>query len=294
MRSLPNLVIDRRGIRLVAKRAAQRLRYRQLMGLSRNVPDHIHLERCRELIAALAAERGWEISDTALQQYTAVLAPLLADLDDVHWHEVVGNYVLDHAHVRALRDHNHPEHNGEWKSWTTQALGVLRHAGLDWSTDAALADEDLVQEAIAELARALPSYGYRSRFTSWAYRVLVQSAQRQIRFATTQRRGGRPDSLSQLPAEAEPGDPAPPHHHTVDARLLERLIASVLDEHPDKRLSRIFVLWAIHDQSTAEIGRLFNIHESRARALLKLARDYLRAHPQIRDWAGLDDTDDGA
>lgn len=241
--------------------------------------------RCRRLIVVCAAERGWALDPPTIERYITALTPLLEDLDAELQRSVVINYHQEHPILAALSDHSHPDYAVGWEGWAVQTFAVLRRAGVEWSHDQALATEDLVQEALADLARALPSFRYQSRFSSWAFSVLVQSARRQIRFSNAQRRAGRPDSLQQLSDDQEPIEPIAYHEHTTTTRLLVAQIDAVLGEHRDDRLVRIFRLWALEDRTSAEIGALVQLHESRVRALLKQARTHLQAHPAIRAWA---------
>jgi RNA polymerase sigma factor (sigma-70 family) len=251
----------------------------------RLVTSHDDLyDRLHRLLTALDAEHAWAISPHDRERYVAALAPLLAELPPEQWPAVAANYHADHQLVASLRDAAHPDHERAWSRYAGQVLGVLRRAGRDWSRDGAIDADDLAQIARAELVRALPGYRYRSRFSSWAYSVISRCARDQIRFATTLRRSGATVSLQELTEAVEPADPQELHERAARARLLAERIAAVLDAHPDRRLRRIFHLSAVEERTSAEIGELVNLHESRVRALLKLARELLRADPAIRAW----------
>lgn len=249
------------------------------------------LDQCRQLIAACDRQLGWALDGTARERYAAAVAPLLAGLPIDRWPAVAANFHADHRSVEALRAAGHPGHARAWERWSSQALGVLRSAGLDWSSDGAVGAEDMVQIALAALAQALPSYRYHSRFSSWAYSVIVRSAQRQLRFAGAQRRSAAPASLEAVDEGDQPAGPADTQEQQARARLLAEGVGRVLAAHRDRRLGPIFHLWAVEERTSAEIGELVGLHESRVRALLKQAREELRASPEIRAWA--EHADDG-
>src|SRR5215470_3270492 len=101
----------------------------------------------------------------------------------------------------------------------------------------ALADsQDLVQMALEELIRALPSFRYASRFSTWAYTVIIRSAQRYLRDCNAAKRNGKPESLDQQPEwDLAFGAADSPEAH-AQARALSRLINTLLDQHGDWRL----------------------------------------------------------
>jgi RNA polymerase sigma factor (sigma-70 family) len=251
--------------------------------------DREHLERSWQLVIATDKRLGWLLTAAAQERYVVAIAPLLAGLDADLWETVAFNYHADHGTVAALRDSGHPDHNRAWARWSSQALGMLRRQGLDWLRDGAVSAEDMAQIVLAELARALPSYGYRSRFSSWAYSVVARCAQRQVRAASAQRRSAPVESLDMVEVGAPP-DPQPQHEQAANARILAARVSEVLAAHSDRRLATIFQLWAVEEHTSAEIGAVVRLHESRVRALLKQARELLREDPAIRLWA---DTDEG-
>jgi RNA polymerase sigma factor (sigma-70 family) len=249
------------------------------------VNTHQLQDRLLSLITTLNAEHGWALAPDDCTRYAAALSPLIADLPPEQWPAVVANYHADHDLVAALRDERHPEHAQAWERWAGQVLGVLRRTGRDWSRDNATSTDDIAQIARAELVRALPGYHYRSRFSSWAFSVIARCARDQIRYARARRRTGDTVSLQALAEDRLPADPRELHERAARTRLLAERIAAVLDAHPDRRLRRIFQLWAVEERTSSEIGALINLHESRVRALLARARELLRADPALRDWA---------
>jgi RNA polymerase sigma factor (sigma-70 family) len=245
-------------------------------------------------VADCNAEYAWGLSEAALQTYAKAAALLAPEAPEAQIRTTLLNYHADHATVAALGDALHPDHEHVWGRWMRQVLGVLRSAGMAWSDDPAVEVEDLAQVARAELAAALPGYRYGSRFSSWAYRVVVQSVTRQIRRARAAKRAVYPESLEALDPSAEPLAPAAEPEVAASGRLLAERVAVVLSAQPDARLLGIFQQWAMEERGTAEIGALVRLHPSRVRALLAQARQALRADPVIRDWADPVDARDEA
>ena len=240
--------------------------------------------RYRQLIQTCEVDLNWSLDTQTREAYVTALTPLLADISAERSTAIIANYHRDHASVLSLSDTTHPDHQRAWVEWAAQVLRILRGSGLAWSRDVALESDDLTQIALAELARALPSFRYQSRFSSWVYSVIIRCARRYHRDAQAQRRSGTTTPIE----EADQATPLVDTHESpeqaANAQLLVERINAVLATHSDKRLLLIFTLWAVDDRSTTEIGTLIGLHESRVRALLKLARDLLRADPQLQSW----------
>jgi RNA polymerase sigma factor (sigma-70 family) len=237
------------------------------------------------MVQQLNEELGWGLSSEEQQTYSAHIDIYLSDMyTEPRLRALIICYHQDHALVQALRDNQHGAYNEAWQIWMTQVVAIVKRAGLAWSSDAAVDLDDLVQIARVEIVRSIASFQYQSRFSTWAYRVVVQSVQRYIRDSQALKRTIHPDSLDYLPEHAAPnyhGDYLEAH---VDGSLLLERIMTFLAAQPDTRLARIFHLWAVNDRSTEEIGRLIQLSPARTRALLAQARVLLRDHPDIRQW----------
>ncbi|NCC34655.1 MAG: sigma-70 family RNA polymerase sigma factor, partial [Chloroflexia bacterium] len=146
------------------------------------VPSDVsNLLACRQIISACNQQYGWQLDAFTYEYYVHALIPFISTAPPERQSMVVLHYHLDHRMVAALRDAQHPAHYETWVQWSQQVVGVLRRAGIDWSRDGSLELDDLAQIARADLAQALPSYRYQSRFLSWAYSVVVRSAHRYLR-----------------------------------------------------------------------------------------------------------------
>ena len=163
-------------------------------------------------------------------------------------------------------------------------IGILHYRGLAWSQDVMLNEHDLVQVAQAELAIAIDSFSYASRFKTWAYRVIIWSVQRKLRDLKARKRGESPAYIDQSTGMDVPVDESMQPDSIVSARLLAEQVDAILAAQPDKRLETIFRLWAHEERSVREIGALIHLHPSRVRVLLKQARQILQSHPSIQLW----------
>jgi RNA polymerase sigma factor (sigma-70 family) len=253
---------------------------------------NIHEASIAAMLAQLNREENWRLSEAEQQAYLSALLHCVPDpCDDDKLKMIINNYHQDHTLVEALRDHNHLKHESSWSDWTKQTLGILHQHGLDWSNDIMLNEQDLVQVAQAELAIAIDSFSYASRFKTWAYRVIVWSAQRKLRDLRARKRGERPEYIDQSTGMEVPVDESMQPDAIVSARLLAELVAAILAAQPDQRLETIFRLWAREERSVKEIGALVHLHPSRVRVLLKQAQQILQNDPGIQLWHDTDDND---
>jgi RNA polymerase sigma factor (sigma-70 family) len=237
------------------------------------------------MVRHLNDELKWNLSPDDQEMYCTQIGDYLTEpCSDHTLRTCIVSFHEDHALVELLRNPQHQAHNHAWTTWLSQIAAILQRAGLTWSSDPAVDRDDLIQIAQSELVRAIPTFQYHSRFSTWAYRVVVQRVQRAIRDSQAQKRASRPDSLDQLPEGSTPCY----HEDYLDAytagQVLQERIEALLAAHPDARLAVIFRLWAVDDRSTEEIGRLIQLSPARTRALLAQARELLRDHPDIRQW----------
>ncbi|MBK9714778.1 MAG: sigma-70 family RNA polymerase sigma factor [Kouleothrix sp.] len=241
--------------------------------------------RCATMVAALDRELGWQIDADERRAYSHTLAQLLpARCPDAQLRNVALCYHLDHRLVEALADRRHAGHDDGWLSWMAQVVPILRHAGLSWSNDAALSLDDLAQIARTELARALPSFRYGSRFSTWAHQVIAHSVRAALRDSQAQKRAGRPGPLDQ-PAVLDVAIDQDDQPETIaQGHLLAAQIDAILAAQPDKRLAEIFRLWAYGDLRVEEIGRRVRLSQSQVRLLLSRIREILQHDPSISAW----------
>ncbi len=260
------------------------------------MPTYTNLQRrCLTVLAALCEEHGWTLSDEQRQQYVSAITVLLTSEErDGELRKRLYFYHLDHDLVASLRHAEHPEHAAIWKDWCSSAVRIVRHTGFADADNPLLAAEDLAQIALEQLIRSLPNYSYRSRFTTWAYPIIVRAAQRQWEALQSAKRRGAAVSLQSLTTESEPESGTIDHPEILaQARALAELAQQVLADSKDTRLAYIFELWALHDQRLQDIAHAIGLNSSRISVLLKEARSLLQANQSIRAWADTPTDDDG-
>jgi RNA polymerase sigma factor (sigma-70 family) len=149
---------------------------------------------------------------------------------------------------------------------------------------------DLAQLALEELLAALPTFRFASRFSTWAFTVIVRRVARAQRGERAAKRAAIVEPLTEQLAIGK-GLVAPMEvEATAEARVLAALSAEVLARRADERLARIFHLWAVEDKRLAQIGHAMGLSSARVSTLVEQARTILRDDPAIRAW--LDTPDD--
>ncbi|MDH5509402.1 MAG: sigma-70 family RNA polymerase sigma factor, partial [Nitrospinota bacterium] len=129
--------------------------------------------------------------------------------------------------------------------------------------------EDLAQEVFLMAWRKLPAFEGKSAFSTWLYRITVNTT------LNWRRSAGRYVSLPE-PGGWEPGDPANDHapERAAMARDAERILARLLDRlEDDRRL--VFILREIEGLSYDEIAEATSWPVGTVRSRLARARDQL-------------------
>lgn len=246
----------------------------------RRVGDHL-----AQAVVELDEGEGWGLDAAQRARYCRALARLHPEGCPAHvLRRAIICYHLDHDLVESLRDGGHGKHLEAWTTWVPQVIAVLRHAGLSWSNDGAADLEDLVQVACLELARSLPAYRYESRFSSWAFQVVVRSVRSELRGQRARKRTGPTAYLERSEALEVPLAEADHPESVAAARHLAALAEAVLAGHPDRRLATIFRLWALEDRRVNEIGARAGLSPARVRVLIGQIVEMLRQDVQIRTW----------
>lgn len=248
-------------------------------------PNGVVAARFAQALRELDQTHGWQLDAAAFARYCDALAALHPDgCVEPLLSRIVVAYHLDHALVCALAEPHHPDHQRAWLNWMPQVVAVLRSNGFAAYDDGASDLDDLAQIARLELAKSLHLYRYRSRFSTWAYQVIIRSAWNELRTRGASKRVAQTLSLEAAVA-AELAIAESDHPESVAAaRLLAALAATVLGDHADARLSKIFELWAVEDRRVVEIGAQVGLSQARVRALLSQIVELLRNDVRIRDW----------
>lgn len=121
--------------------------------------------------------------------------------------------------------------------------------------------DDALQDALTELARAIPRFDGRSSFETYAYRIVVRSASRH------RRRHG--DARPPLEAVPPPVDAIDPESRAMSREALRRLY-DVLDRLPDKR-RRAFILCRIEGLEPREAAEIEDVPSDVLRSRLRHA-----------------------
>jgi RNA polymerase sigma factor (sigma-70 family) len=238
----------------------------------------------RDTLEQLNQRECWGLTGAQIDAYLEQLLPhmptglLAPQLEHIFRH-----YHTNHRLVAALRDRHSPNHEPAW-CWVKHEIGrVMQFKRLEWSRDRAVEADDLVQTVQAELVRALGDYRFESSLRTWLQSVTVRRLQRFHRDGSAAKRTALPEPL-------EAADSQPLTWQSVEPEVLARALIDqinrVLDESGDRRLSHLFKLRIVDEQSAETIGKLFDLHPSRVRALLKLLRDLLRHDARLRTWRG--------
>lgn len=247
-------------------------------------PDD-RFDRCLEMITLLNRENDWLLLEHQQQQYAAALVNYISDkCSAAKLQLIISNYHEDHARVDALLRSHGKELNDAWAEWMPWVMSVLQQAGLTWSVDKSVSSEDLAQIALTELFRSIGNFRYASRFSTWAYAVVVQSIRRHIRDRHTKKRAGQAESLEELGALDQEIKATEEIEVDIAGYMLYEKVRAILAKQSDKRLLVIFNLAILGDIPVQDIGRLVRLHPSRVRALLQQARAVLRNHPDLSDW----------
>ncbi len=232
-------------------------------------------------ITALSVELGWGLSKEEVERFAPALRSLLpVDVAYVTFRKVC----IDYWTVQALLDHGHPAHDDQWRYWMQRALEVLRKWRMGWSSDAAVDVDDLNQKAQMAFLESLKTFNYKSSLDTWLHSVVVRSVNRHVRDSLAKKRAQRPDCLDDL-SEAEQQDgESDTCFESVQQQIVIDQTRQILFESGGERLVLIFFLYTFDRYSAKEIAAMVGLHDSRVRALLRSARNLLRAHPRMQAW----------
>lgn len=111
--------------------------------------------------------------------------------------------------------------------------------------------EDLLQDILLQLWRALPGYDGRARLATWVYRVALNTALGQLR-----RRYTRPRTQAMPHAELMPLTPASAGDPVDPEDLLERFLAELAP------LDRAVLMLSLDDLSYADIAGVTGLNEN--------------------------------
>ncbi|MBT8396747.1 MAG: RNA polymerase sigma factor [Gemmatimonadetes bacterium] len=130
--------------------------------------------------------------------------------------------------------------------------------------------EDVAQEVLILVLKSIGSFRFRSKFSSWVYRITENQIQSQVRSrASTEVKKSR----VRVKAECPTVDSSP--ELAVDASRLWDAVTSVVDGLP-KLQDRTFRLVAIQDWKPCEAAQALGKSQTNVRASLSRARVKIR------------------
>jgi RNA polymerase sigma factor (sigma-70 family) len=243
------------------------------------------LSRCRAILATLNVELGWQLDPKQQHAYLLVLSDFLPDTaSDSVIRTRIEHVHADYAIVRALRDSADPTHDSAWTAWSAHAVRIAQRHAFGAAGDPLVDASDLAQLALEELAQALPTYQYGSRFSTWAYTVIARRVQRYVRDSRAAKRAGRPSSLDDQRVAGGLIVDSAAVEAPVEASALIELIMDVLTQEANQRLAQIFYLWAVQEQRLVQIGQQLHLSTGRVSVLIEQAHQILLHYPDILDW----------
>jgi RNA polymerase sigma-70 factor (ECF subfamily) len=165
-------------------------------------------------------------------------------------------------------------------------LSQRRSELTDWNRqDVRDLAEDLTQEAIVEIRESLTSFRGESKFTTWAYRFVINRAASELRRRRYQNvsldrlREEGPGLLFQaIMSEGEKVEPEQLAERRYYLRLLQEIVETELNER--QRLALMAVHW--QGRSMDEVADALGLNRNALYKLLHDARKRLRAALQAR------------
>ncbi len=138
--------------------------------------------------------------------------------------------------------------------------------------------DDATQETFIEALKSLPSFEYRSKFSTWLYKVALWTCQQQIRKAESRRRTLTAFAEDIKYARAESRVDTPDSITVKNERA--QLIQAAIDKLPEKQ-RQVIVLFYMHDLKYSEIAEILGCPEGTVASRLNTALKNLK--PKLQD-----------
>ena len=155
--------------------------------------------------------------------------------------------------------------------------------------------EDLVQLSLVEILRSVGSFQGRSRLETWADRVTVRTAMRELHRRRRHDRAlvrDRDEGVAAADRAAEVSLSGPQEREALRGQLRSRLAGKLQRLSPERRA--VVILRFVHGYSIHEISRLTGAPPNTVRDRLqvgkRLLRGFILKDPVLRDWAEMMDT----
>lgn len=243
--------------------------------------------RCQWHVRHLNAREQWNLTEADIAEYAEQIAQHLSTTSTDSQIETVARYFhQEHKLVTSLSNSQHLQHHTAWE-WASQEITRALHVqGLAWSKDRSIEIDDLVQTVRVEIVRSLGHFRYSSSLRTWLQSITLRRIRRYHRDSAAAK---RPQNVAGLEQALEVGIGWEDFEDGVRGRLLLEMIRTVLAQADDKRLAQILLLRAVDDKSAEDIGRQFELHPSRVRTLLSIARDLLKNDLSLQQWLHQED-----
>ena len=124
--------------------------------------------------------------------------------------------------------------------------------------------EDAIQDTLLKVHRAATSFTGEASFTTWLYRILINTCFDQLR---KRRRRPQEESMTEMPIERTGSN-------VDDGKRM--MLRRLLDDLPEQRRS-VFSLFEIEGLSHAEIGSILGITEANSKWILFSTKKQLQA-----------------
>ncbi len=146
--------------------------------------------------------------------------------------------------------------------------------------------QDALQDALMNMHRDLPRFEGRSRFSSWGYKVCLNSALMTRRNRVRIQDRERPEPLALGSFDERGHHLEPSHspewqveaqaHHLIEKQEMRECIMKALDELPDSQ-RLVFVLKDLEDWATEDIAQHLQLSTATVRQRLHRSRVLLQA-----------------
>lgn len=243
------------------------------------------LVRCRIQVTKRNNQHGWQLDSTKLEDMaTVVLTYVSAKDDDTMIGDIVQYYYSEQPFVDAMLNQGQPHHEQAWYKWCGHAQRLLRARGLVSVRDRAVEDNDLVQEAMEVLVRAIPTYRYRSLFRVWAAQVIINHTYNLIKRSKTDKHRADTITLDTDEHENMKADPVLVEDQVLGQLFMRHAAQALGHDQRHRRLWRVMLLHACDDQTFRMISTTLGVSVARAKRLYDQAQAHLHAHPEVRAW----------
>ncbi len=207
---------------------------------------------------------------------------------------IITNYIRDHPVIEALSDELHDDHARRWYECEQLGMRLLSITNNNWVGDTSMDLDDVWQIIAQQIYLALPTFKYRSKYTTWLSRIISQSHKQLVRDSTRQKRDWRRRESLDSAEHSTLVSAAPAPDQQLEYSELLQLVETKLREQPVPHLRAVFLLSHLRGWRGVEIAAKLGISQPYVSILLSKALDVLRQDPVLRSWISDDPPADAA